>query len=156
MIFELNHIWTITLNFLLMFIFQFGPALLCMMIPVNFFSIDKWFFRTRVWEGGGAFYKRYFKVNKWKHLLPDGAGFLKKGFPKRKLKEKSIGYLELFMKETCRAEMTHWLAILPIPIFLLWNPWWSMMILITYALIVNVPCIITQRYNRARILKIIK
>jgi hypothetical protein len=53
--------------------------------------------------------------------------------------------------ETGRAEYTHLFAMLPAPIFFIWNPWWGGIIMIIYAVIINVPCIIAQRYNRARL-----
>jgi glycosyl-4,4'-diaponeurosporenoate acyltransferase len=36
------------------------------------------------------------------------------------------------------------------PVFFLWNPWWSDLIIVAYALTANLPCILAQRYNRAR------
>ena len=36
------------------------------------------------------------------------------------------------------------------PLFFLWNPWWADLIMLTYALMANLPCIFAQRYNRLR------
>ena len=59
--------------------------------------------------------------------------------------------LTIFAAETKRAELTHWLTIVPAPVFFLWNPVWAGWVIIAYALIANLPFIITQRYNRGRI-----
>ena len=37
------------------------------------------------------------------------------------------------------------------PVFLLWNPWWLGLLMFAYAVIANLPCLIVQRYNRARL-----
>jgi glycosyl-4,4'-diaponeurosporenoate acyltransferase len=42
--------------------------------------------------------------------------------------------------------------LLTAPVFCLWNPTWAFLILLTYGLLANLPCIATQRYNRARLL----
>jgi glycosyl-4,4'-diaponeurosporenoate acyltransferase len=63
--------------------------------------------------------------------------------------------LRRFVLETRRGETCHWLAILFTPLFLLWNPWWGFAVNLAYALLANVPCIVAQRYNRARLLALL-
>ncbi len=62
----------------------------------------------------------------------------------------------MFLKESCRAEFSHIIAIFPFWIFGLFAPFTVVPIMLVYALLVNVPCIIAQRYNRPRILKILE
>ena len=88
-------------------------------------------------------------------MIPDGGGLFKGGFPKKNLESSDPKYLKIFLYETKRAELTHWLTILPAPIFFLWNMWWVGIIMIAYALIANIPCILLQRYNRARLSNLI-
>ena len=38
---------------------------------------------------------------------------------------------------------------------LLWNPWFLGLLMLAYAVIANLPCLIVQRYNRARLLRLI-
>jgi glycosyl-4,4'-diaponeurosporenoate acyltransferase len=64
-------------------------------------------------------------------------------------------YLETFVIETCRAELTHWLAMVPVPVFFLWNKWPVGVFMIFYALAANMPCILVQRYNRARLVRVL-
>jgi len=108
-------------------------------------------FTPRKWEKGGKIYTRAFKVKKWKKKLPEGAALFKKGFPKKHLKGLDTIYLDNFIRETCRAELTHWIMVLLSPVFFLWNPWWAGIVMIIYAILVNMPCIIAQRYNRIRL-----
>jgi glycosyl-4,4'-diaponeurosporenoate acyltransferase len=132
-----------------------GISYLCVKIPIAFFKKDRWLFRIRNWEYRGKAYNRFFKVKKWKSIIPDGGGLFKKGFAKKNLQNSDPRYLKTFLYETKRAELTHWLTIIPAPIFFLWNIWWAGIIMIVYALIVNVPCILLQRYNRARLTSLI-
>lgn len=113
-------------------------------------------FKKRDFEQEGKFWRNTFKVHKWKDILPDGASLFNAGYKKKKLPSAQIESLELFIKETKRAELTHILLIFPAPIFYLWNPQWAGHLMIGYALIVNLPFIIIQRYNRLRLQKIIK
>ena len=109
----------------------------------------------RTWEKSGKIYLNFFKIKRWKHLIPDGASLYGKAFPKKKLEHKDPLYLGAFLSETCRAELTHWLQIPPALIFFLWNIWWAGIIIIAYALAVNLPCILLQRYNRARLSRVL-
>jgi len=132
-------------------VIHLGMSYLCVKIHISFFERDCWWFRIRNWEYRGRVYKRFFKVRRWKGIVPDGGGLFKGSFPKKNLEGNDPQYLKTFFYETKRAELTHWLAILPAPIFFLWNMWWVGIIMIAYALIANIPCILLQRYNRARL-----
>ncbi|MBE3089318.1 MAG: glycosyl-4,4'-diaponeurosporenoate acyltransferase [Actinobacteria bacterium] len=136
-------------------IIHLGISYLCVKISISFFKRDLWWFKTKNWEYRGKVYKRVFKVRKWKSIVPDGGGLFKGGFPKKNLEGSDPQYLKTFFYETKRAELTHWLAILPAPIFFLWNIWWVGIIMIAYALIANIPCVLLQIYNRARLYKLI-
>lgn len=66
----------------------------------------------------------------------------------------SPAYLERFVRETCRGEAVHWVVFACALLFFLWNPWWIGLIMVAYAAAVNVPCIIAQRYNRIRLVRL--
>jgi glycosyl-4,4'-diaponeurosporenoate acyltransferase len=72
------------------------------------------------------------------------------GFAKANLQTASPEYLERFLRETWRGELVHWLALLTIPVFGVWNPWWGVAVNGAVAVAVNFPCILALRYNRAR------
>ncbi len=106
------------------------------------------------WEAGGRFYEAVFRIKSWKHRLPDAARWFKGGFPKGRLARTDRGHLEQFARETWRGELCHWAALACTPVFFLWNPWWGDLVVIAYALGANLPCIVVQRYNRARLQRV--
>ncbi|MHB8963883.1 MAG: glycosyl-4,4'-diaponeurosporenoate acyltransferase CrtO family protein [Saccharofermentanales bacterium] len=142
---------TVLLCFLLWTIFQLLPVLLCLRMPDRMFRYQKFIYRTFRWEDGGRIYGRVLKVHRWKKLLPDGGGLFKKGLRKRNIDCRSSAALERFLTESCRGELSHWLAILPVWVFGLFTPVGVFLIMILYALVINMPCIIAQRFNRPRI-----
>lgn len=119
------------------------------------FDPESWFFRTHSFERGGRLYERLFAVKQWKELLPDGATLFKAGFPKKSLAAADQPYLERFIVETCRGEAVHWAVLLAAGPFFLWNPPWAGCIMIVYGVAANVPCIVTQRYNRVRMKRLL-
>jgi glycosyl-4,4'-diaponeurosporenoate acyltransferase len=64
-------------------------------------------------------------------------------------------YLSKFIIETGRAEIVHWIVILFSPVFFIWNYPWAGWVMIIYAIIANLPCILAQRYNRIRFKRMI-
>lgn len=125
-----------------------------MLFPVRWFHEHKWLYCLRSWEEGGRIYDRLFAVKRWKKRLPDGGAWFKNGFSKKKLASHNKLYLDTFVKETCRAELTHWMVILASPVFFLWNFTFVGFIMIFYAFLTNLPCIIVQRYNRPFLIRI--
>ena len=117
----------------------------------NSFNPQSWLYRQRIWERGGKTYKARLKVKKWKRLLPAVAVVVKVGFRKKHLGNADAAYVRRFILETCRAEFTHWVIFLFSLIFFLWNDWWIGLIMVAYGLATNMPCIVTQRYNRMRL-----
>ncbi|MDD4200319.1 MAG: hypothetical protein PHS19_02905 [Eubacteriales bacterium] len=152
----LSEVLTILLCFLVWPVLQVTAALICLYLPDRFFSPDSFFFRTHPFEKEGRVYDHIFRVRHWKHLLPDGGAILKKrGFKKKELEGHSKEYLNRFLIESARGELTHWLAILPFWVFGFFTPPRVIWYMLVYALLVNLPCIITQRYNRPRIKKLL-
>lgn len=147
--------WALILSYFLFWpIVQIPIAILGNQIDDHFFNPNSFWLKTRKWEAEGEFYNRIFKIRKWKHLLPDGARVHKNGFRKKHVNNYSPEYLESFIAETGRAEIFHWFQILPFWLVGFWSPPYVIFIMLAYALLVNLPCIIAQRYNRPRILKI--
>ena len=133
---------------------QLTMTLICNLIPLRKFNANVFFLKSHKWEQDGLLYKRIFKIHKWKHLLPDGAKVDKNGFEKKYLKTYEKGYLEEFILQTGRAEISHWLQILPFWIFGFWCPPYVVWCMLFYALLVNMPCIMAQRYNRPRLIRV--
>ncbi len=130
MVFQLSHFWIIFLDISVWAVIHLGVSYLCSMIPLNKFNPDSWWYSIKNAENNGNIYAVFFKVKKWKQFVPDGAKLFKGGFPKKKLQSSGSKYLNTFMLETCRGELTHWLQILPAAVFFLWNIWWAGVIMI--------------------------
>lgn len=132
-------------------VIQISGALIARRIKYDVRSIKKWLYRTRKWEKQGSFYKKYTFVHKWKKFLPDGARFFKNDFRKKHLLAADSEYVEKFIAESCRAELAHWLGMIPFILFFLFVQWYVALIMVFYSIVVNLPCIIAQRYNRPRL-----
>ncbi len=147
--------WALILSFFIVWpLLQLVITLICNMIDLNKFNPNIFFLKSHNWEKGGAIYKTVFKIHRWKHLLPDGAKTHKTGFQKKNIKNFKKEYLNEFIYQTGRAEIAHWIQIMPFFVFGFWSPNFVIWIMLLYAILVNMPCIIAQRYNRPRLIKI--
>jgi glycosyl-4,4'-diaponeurosporenoate acyltransferase len=90
-----------------------------------------------------------------KDRLPDAARWFDGGFAKGSLAAHDPAYLRRFIRETWRGELCHWFALGCVPVFFLWNPWWADMVMVGYAMMANIPCILAQRYNRLRLRRLL-
>lgn len=107
------------------------------------------------WERDGAVYQRWFRIKAWKQLIPDAGATSPYRFRKKYLKSTDDEYLQQFVLESVRAELTHELTLLfAIPIILV-APIKIAKWLILYSLIMNIPCAMIQRYNRPRFERIL-
>ena len=143
---ELPIGWVVALNVAGWPAIQVGLAWAFTRMPAAWFNPGQ----TRRWEQGGRVYERVFAVKRWKDRLPDGARWFGGGFAKGALRSADPGHLARFVRETWRGELCHWAALAFVPLFFLWNPWWADLIIVVYAAAANMPCILAQRYNRAR------
>jgi glycosyl-4,4'-diaponeurosporenoate acyltransferase len=133
-----------------------GVSYIMSQMRLEYFNPQSWAFRRRDWENDGRVYQETFFVKKWKGLLPEGAALFAQGFRKKHLKEKNEDYFSLFVAETCRSEAVHWVTMIFSPLFFLWNPLWVGVGMVGYALFANLPCIVTQRYNRIRLARVVQ
>ena len=150
MLIELSVVWAMALNVTAWLVIQLGLAWSFTQVAVVNFDYHCRFARSRGWERGGRFYERVFAIKLWKDKLPDASRFFRGGFAKARLQTAAPEYLERFLRETWRGEVVHWLALLALPLFAIWNPWWGVLVNAAVALAVNFPCILALRYNRAR------
>lgn len=153
MFLELPSLWIALLNIIGIPSVHLLIAWWSTRLPSHLFRVDSFVFRARAWERGGKTYEKLFQVRKWKDRLPDGASWFS-GFSKSSLQSRDRGYLQAFRLETCRGEFSHWLQMLVISAFLIWNPFPANLIILAYALLSNLPCIISQRHTRARLTKV--
>jgi glycosyl-4,4'-diaponeurosporenoate acyltransferase len=122
--------------------------------PATAFATDSWLYRLRRFERGGRLYEQL-GIKRWKDRLPEAGALFTGGFSKRSVRTRDRGVLERFVIETRRAEWTHWTIMLITPVFLVWNWWWVEIAMVGYALAANLPCLLAQRYNRARLTRLL-
>lgn len=134
---------------------QVGTGYLVHRLPRRLFEDDGWLYRQRAAEAGGRLYVRGLRIKRWKKLLPEAGDLFAGGFDKAALARCDDAYLATYVLETRRAELGHWLALAPAPLFFLWNPWPLGVLMQAYALVVNGPCIASQRYNRLRLQRVL-
>jgi glycosyl-4,4'-diaponeurosporenoate acyltransferase len=114
-------------------------------LPPARLARDNWLFRIRRFETDGRFYERWLRIKRWKTRLPDAGELFRGGISKRAL-----------VTQDRRAEFAHWLILVAAPWFFLWNPWWLGLAMMGYGIVANIPCVAIQRYNRARLLRMIR
>jgi len=111
---------------------------------------DGWLLRPRPFEAGGQWYRRRLAIARWKDRLPEAGDLFPGGISKSRLPTQDDAGLQLFIRETRRAELGHWGAVAASPVFLLWNPPLASALLVAYGVGVNLPFVAIQRYNRQR------
>ena len=119
-------------------------------LPLRRLQRDGWLLRLRPIEDGGRLYERL-GIRRWKDRLPEAGALFGGGISKRRLPSTAEGGLRRFAAETRRAELAHWAAMAAGPLFFLWNPPAVGVVMVLYAIVVNAPFIAIQRYNRARL-----
>lgn len=119
-------------------------------VPRSFFATHHQWFQTFSFEKEGELWNRLFLINKWKMYIPEGEWLNKNIYNKRVLKPLTQENIYKMIIEMRRAELVHWLSILPVIVFVK-APKCIKTINILYALLTNVPIILTQRYNRPRL-----
>ena len=150
MFLELSNLWIVILNVIGIPAIHFGVSWIYTRLPQDRFSPRSFLFRARSWEEKGAIYQRIFRIRQWKGKIPDAAPWFD-GFAKGSLGKKDPEYLRQFIQETCRGEAAHYAQIPAILLTLLWNPWpVAAIVMIVYAFLSNLPCILLQRFTRAR------
>ena len=112
--------------------------------------------RGRGFEAGGRWYRRRLRIHRWKDRLPEAGAIFEGGISKRELPGRDVEGLRTFVRETRRAELTHWWAMACAPLFVLWNPPVAAALLVAYGVLVNLPFVLIQRYNRSRTMPLIE
>lgn len=148
---DLPDLWIVVLNVIGIPVIHLGISWLFIQMKRSRFDPNAPLYRNRVWEQGGEFYQSVFRIRRWKGLLPDAAPWFD-GFAKGRLKDKDPEYLRAFIAETCRGEAAHYAQIPGILLTLIWNPWpVAAIVMIVYSVSSNLPCILLQRFTRARL-----
>lgn len=118
----------------------------------NFLSYKKLssiypYFRLKSFEGSGEIYNRLFKVKAWKEHIPSMGSFDKKALASGRLTDE---YLSQYLLEGLRAELCHLFSIVFSLVVLMLSIPRAWFFIISYSALLNLPCIIIQRFNRPR------
>lgn len=113
-------------------------------------------FRSFAFEKEGKIYKKL-GIAKWQSHVPDMSRVFKKIMPPKKIESRpEAEKLRTMIKETCVAEMTHWvLIILGAGYIFIW-PGIGGMICFLLSFFVNLVFVIIQRYNRPRLVHVLE
>lgn len=130
-------------------------------LPRERLERDVWILRLHAVEAGGRGYERVLHIKRWKDRLPEAGALFRGGFSKRRVERHGRAYLAEFAVATRRAELAHWGIVALAPTFFAWMPlfgmpWWLATAMFGYGLVANVPCILVQRYNRARLQRVLR
>lgn len=124
-------------------------------LPDSMFNYQKKIFQMKKWEEQGEIYNKIFKVKKWKDKVLELSDVIKSVFPKKHINTYSKDYLNKYLIQSCRAELAHITIILSTFGYALENQISTFHNMFILAVVLNLPYIIIQRFNRPRIIKYI-
>lgn len=126
------------------------------LLPKARFQFDRWPFIPFSFERGGQLYVSM-GVRRWKDKCLDMSAIFPQLMASKKLpQEINADKLELMVQETCIAEWTHMLlALLGFGCVFLWRSAGGWVLSLLYAL-GNLPYVIIQRYNRPKLVRLLK
>lgn len=125
-------------------------------IPERFLQNDYILTKLFEFEKNTNWFKKYLKIDKWKDRLPELGNFFGEGFPKRSVATGDISHFKVFIRETRRAEIAHWIMTGGWILTIIFNPLWAILFNLVFAHLVNFPCLLVQRYNRVRLLRVLE
>ena len=124
-------------------------------LPRRWFSGDRWPWASAPFEKEGRFWRKL-GVHRWKDKVPDMSRLLGDMVKKQLAPDGKTDYA-LLVQETCVAECVHFcLGLLPLGAFALCRSGWMVCIVAVYILLGNLPFQIIQRYNRPRLLRLMR
>lgn len=145
---ELPSGWIVVLNIAFWAVAHAGTGYAAHRLGPTRLADDGWLLRVRAFERP---LHRALRVRRWKDHLPEAGATFPGGISKRHLPER----LEVFERETRRAELAHWWAATCGPLAVIWNPWPGVALMVLYGVAVNAPFIVIQRFNRSRVQRLL-
>ncbi len=136
-------------------VFGVGSGWLANRCPDRLFAGDSAATRIRPFEQDGRWYDRHFHLRAWKSRLPEAGALFKNGVSKASLPGFGPADLEVLARETRRAEWVHLANIGFGCTFVVWQPWNVAVVMAVFGLVVHLPFVLVQRYNRARVLHVL-
>lgn len=123
-------------------------------VPKRWFRADLFPYRSYSFEEEGRLYNKL-KIRYWQNKVPDMSKILPRLIPAKSLSGAYEERLPRMLQETCVAEMTHiLLCFAGLYCLRLWPGAGGAAIALINVLILNLPFILIQRYNRPRLMKL--
>ena len=131
-----------------------GVFLLGRVLPKQGFHWDQFPFLSFAWEQEGRIYERL-HIRQWQNLVPDMSRIFPSLMPSKQLSHNSLAQLPEMLRETCVAEFTHFLLCLAgFCCVQIWPEGGRSVALLF--LLGNLPYILIQRYNRPRLVRLLR
>ncbi len=118
------------------------------------YRVERLPWRSLGWEDGGRFWDRALHVRRWMNRVPDMSRIMPDMVPKRLEGAVRAEAVEVLIRETCVAELTHnALSIAGFGCVLIWSGagGWIISLIFCFG---NAPFSIIQRYNRPRLIRL--
>jgi len=132
----------------------FVCMLLGRLLPACILKADNFYFRTRPFERDGAIYEKL-GIRMWHKRLPDMSKFFPRLIPPKKMTVIHEERLAEMIRETCNAELVHWItSLLGLFCLYIWPGIGGVIVVLIDFFLLNLPFIIIQRYNRPRLLRL--
>lgn len=107
-----------------------------------------------VFEHNSRLYERL-KIQKWQNKVPDMSKIFPKLMPAKNLSGDYQSRLPVMVQETCIAELVHWsISLFGLYCLWLWPGIGGIIVTLIQFLLLNLPYILIQRYNRPRLLRL--
>lgn len=125
-------------------------------IPKRWLKPDKGLFRSYPFEQGGSIYEKL-GIRKWHKRLPDMSRILPFLVPAKNLTGNYEERLPEMIYETCVAEAVHLgVSVLGFRCLRMWPGIGGVVVTAIFILLLNLPFILIQRYNRPRLIRLQK
>lgn len=123
-------------------------------VPKKFFNPNAVIFRSLPFERDGEIYERI-GIKYWQNRLPDMSKLLPGTMPAKSVEKiPTSANVMIMLRETCVAEMVHWVLYLwGLGSFRFFRVHTAVIVYIIYVA-ANTPFILIQRYNRPRLKKL--
>lgn len=124
-------------------------------VPKSWFHWDKAPFAAYGFERQGKLYEKL-GIRYWQKKLPDMSRILPGTMPAKKIGGDYKARLPQMLRETCVAELTHWLlCVAGLHCLTLWPTVGGLAVVLLNTL-GNLPFILIQRYNRPRLARLLE
>ena len=117
---------------------------------------DRGLFHCFGFEKNGMLYEKL-NIRKWQARVPDMSKILPKLMPPKNLSGNYADRLPVMIQETCVAELTHIVvSFLGLPCLWMWPGVGGVTVTAIHIVLLNLPFILIQRYNRPRLIRLQK